>query len=235
MSHESTVCVVLYTHMRQEERFLYAQRTLASLLNLSWHDNLRLHVADDNSPPDRLEALVQQAEDMFFQKVTASHAGGTGYGGSHNLATQTTHLAAEVLLPLEDDWELKYPLDLDPYTRMLTEPDGFVRCVRMGYLGWTQDLRGTFAKAAGQNVIRLDPDSPERHVAAGHPRLETREYQQAIGPWLEHENAGAVEHDWCGRPQARQGVVWPVGLAPTLWVHIGTVQARRDQVEAEAT
>lgn len=232
----TTVCVVLYTHMQQAERFEYAQRTLAALMNLAWTGvELRLHVADDNSPPDRLEALVQQADDMLFAKVTSSHAGGSGYGGSHNLATQVTHLAAEVLLPLEDDWELSRPLDLGPYVAMLTEPDAIARAVRMGYLGWTQDLRGSIRKAAGQNVILLDPDSPERHVAAGHPRLETREYQQAVGPWLERENAGAVEHDWCGRDEARKGVVWPIGLAPTLWAHIGTVQARRDQVEAEAT
>mgnify|MGYP001614087095 CR=1 FL=1 len=122
------------------------------------------------------------------------------------------------------------PLDLDTLVGALQEQQ--FGCIRMGYIGWTQELRSIFISANKQHYLLFDPESPEPHVWAGHPRLELREWQRFVGPWPEGHDPGTTEFIVSQRPEARQGVVWPVDLIHpygNLFVHIGTLQARVDQ------
>ena len=124
------------------------------------------------------------------------------------------------------------PLKLDPLVAALQEEQ--FGCIRMGYVGWTQELRSKFTSIAGQHFLSFDPSSEEPHVWAGHPRLETREWQRFVGPWPEGYDPGTTEMLVAQRPEARQGVVWPIDLIHpygNLFVHIGTHQAREDQKE----
>lgn len=223
--------VVLYTHMARPERFEYAKRTLQSVAaRLSYSGPVSFHIADDNSPEPRLFDLRHIAKELEAKgaAVTMSRAGGKGYGGSYNLSSQQVHNRADVILPLEDDWELLRPFDVSEYVGVLS--DERVNVVRLGYLGWTQPLRGEVIRVGSTALLLFDPDSPERHVMAGHPRLETVAYQRAVGPWPEGLDAGTTEFEVAGREAARKGVCWPLGLAPhSLFAHIGSVQAREDQ------
>ena len=233
------LAVVVYTYDRPD----YAERTIRSALaNLSYSGVVHVHVADDGSPEVQVERLVAAAAEEAegrpygFGEITSTNAARSGYGASYNLATQVAHGRARVFLCLEDDWELRRTLDLDPLVAALGADAG-IGCIRLGYVGWTEPLVGRFVHAAGLAFLLLDPESPERHVFAGHPRLETFAFERNVGPWPEGLDAGSTEFAVAGRPTARQGVAWPldIGLSATpradlsLFAHIGAVQARADQ------
>jgi len=188
---------------------------------------LHVHIADDGSIPGHVDALREIAGAYaHVQSVGSTNAERRGYGASYNLASQSIHTHHEIVIPIEDDWELSRDLDLDPLVETLTAGIG-IECIRLGYLGFTQALLGAVTHTPGGPMLLIDPRSPERHVAAGHPRIETRAWERAVGPWAERIQAGATEFDWCGRPAARSGVAWPLDLGPAsqrgdaLFAHIG--------------
>lgn len=225
------ICILLLTY----DRLDYAQRTLNALGNLQYSGRLTLHVADDGSPEGYVQRLLPTWPALVGTEIscvsqTNSERG--GYGRNYNLALQKVHPAYEIVLPLEDDWELQRQLDLDPLVRALRESE--VGCIRMGYVGYTQPLSGEFRYVAEHHYLLLDAASLEPHVWAGHPRLETREWQRAVGPWPEGLDPGSTEFTVAQRPEARSGVAWPLDLIHPrgdLWAHIGTRQARTDQRE----
>lgn len=223
------ITIVLFTCNRPR----YAETTLVSTLNrMHMGEPIWVHIADDGSPPEDTELLRQIAGGYdFVMKATSSNAGGNGYGASYNLATQVTHLEADVILSLEDDWELTRELPIQRLANVLRGDNG-IDCIRLGYIGWTQELRGKFVKGEGDSYLLFDPDSPEPHVFAGHPRLETVEFQRRVGPWPEGQDAGTTEFIVSQRREARQGIAWPVDLVHPrgdMFGHIGSVQARTDQ------
>ena len=208
------------------DRREYAYRTLHCALDLIRYDGpLFVHIADDGSEPEHRSVLSAIAGGYaHVSGVSVTNAERGGYGRSFNLASQAIHPRGGLVLPLEDDWLLTRPLDV---TALAPAFGGGIDCIRLGYLGWTQQLRGWLISAVGQVMMMIDPESPEPHVAAGHPRIETVEYQRRVGPWAEGLAPGMTEFDWCRRPEARIGVVWPLDLvAPRgdLFAHIGTFE-----------
>jgi glycosyltransferase involved in cell wall biosynthesis len=211
---------MLLTYNRQE----YAERTLRGLLdNVSYSGRLTLHIADDGSPEGYRERLVWFAG--CWEKlvgISVSNSERRGYGGNYNLGTQFAHRDNAIVLPLEDDWELIRPLNLDGLVEPLME--GKFGCIRLGYIGWMQPLRCEFIGVSGQHFLLLDPASPELHVFSGHPRLETVEWERSVGLWPEGVAPGDTEIAVAFRPEARTGVVWPVNLIKAsgdLFVHFG--------------
>lgn len=211
-----------------------AERTLrAALDRITYAGPLSVHIADDGSVDghvDRLREIAGGYATVEF--IGASNAGRRGYGHSFNLMTQVVHLGSDVVLVLEDDWELTRPLDLAPLVETLLAqslPYGgpAISCIRLGYLGFTQSLRGEFVHTQAGVMVMLDPDSQEPHIFAGHPRLETVAFERAVGPWPEGLAPGATEFTVCHIPEARRGVAWPLDFGPSaqradsLFVHIG--------------
>jgi hypothetical protein len=168
-----------------------------------------VHIADDGSPGEHVAGLVELA--AGYRKVVTvgtTNAERGGYGRSYNLATQAVHSEDGLVLPLEDDWELRQDLDVDAIADTLAGGGGArtaaIESVRLGYIGFTQALRGTFEHTPAGTMLVLDPESPERHVFAGHPRIESAGWQQRVGPWPEGLAAGQTEFEVAGRPAARQ-------------------------------
>lgn len=222
----SRVALVLLTY----DRFAYAEKTLRSTLDrlhISEHHELAVHIADDGSPGGYRESLMEIAQSYDCVKyVTVSNSNRGGYGSNYNLATLHTHSWADMVLPLEDDWELTRQFSIDPMIDALNA--GEFGCIRMGYVGWTQPLRCEFKFVANHRWLLFDPYSPEPHVFSGHPRLETVEWERRVGLWPEHMQAGATEFTVAHRPEARQGVAWPVDFIHPrgdAWAHIGTLKA----------
>ncbi len=215
------VCIMLLTYNRYE----YAELTLRSALeNIKYEGPLSVHIADDGSPDGYVAELMEIAKGMGIEQVTSTNSNHRGYGANYNCATQVVHSFADVVLPLEDDWQLLRELDLDKYVPVL----GQFGCIRMGYLGFTQALHGRFLNVAGATWILMWPNSYEPHVWAGHPRLETVAWERAVGPWPEVLEAGPTEFAVAHKEAARTGVVWPMSyIKPEgdLWAHIGTVHA----------
>lgn len=223
------IVLLTYASSIQSPRHEYAKKTIDALIkNVKYSGNLHWHIADDGSPQEHVDALK-----MIEPPSTITNANRNGYGASYNLATQVLHNEYEYLLMVEDDWELTRELDLDPLVVALDEG---INCIRLGYLGYTQELRGKIISKANQTFLLLDPDSPEPHVWSGHPRLETRDFQRKVGPWPEGLDAGTTEFYVAHRKESREGVVWPLDLGiragqlhGTMFAHIGAVQARTDQ------
>lgn len=223
------LAIMLLTHASdmKSPRVKYAERTLkATLDKLTFDGEISVHIADDGSPERHRENLRKIAGGYaHVHSVGVTNAEGRGYGASYNLATQAVHPGTDYVLPLEDDWELTEPLDVTPYANALDEG---ANCVRLGYIGFTQKLEAVFESIAGQVYLRFRPDSPEPHVWAGHPRLETVEFQRSVGPWPEGLDAGSTEFAVARRANARVGILWPFAYR-NQYAHIGTVQARSDQ------
>lgn len=222
------IVIVLLTYNRMG----VARRCLESVArNLQTLEPFWLHIADDGSPQEYRDELLGLARSLYGDNVSITNSERAGYGGNYNLATQFVHQIADIMLPLEDDWELVRELDLDPIARVLRE--GIFGCVRMGYIGLTEELRARFVLAAGLHWLELDPDSPERHIFAGGPRLETVEWERAVGPWPERMEQGLTEFEVAGWPAARHGVAWPIDLIyprGDAFVHIGGQKASTEGI-----
>lgn len=223
-----TILLLTYASSVKSPRAKYAETTLRSTLdNLKFSGEVAVHIADDGSPPAHTKKLREIAGGYaHVVSVGQSNSERRGYGASYNLATQAVHPGTDIVLPLEDDWELVRPLDIDSYVAGLNT--GIIGCVRLGYAGFTQALTAQFLNLGDSTYLYLDGASEERHVWAGHPRLETVDFQRDLGPWPEGIDPGSTEFEVAGRPAAREGVVWPL-YYDRAYAHIGAVQARDDQ------
>ena len=230
-----TVALLTYAPSVAHPRAEYARKTLESTIQyLDPGDNtLHFHIADDGSDPQHVELLRKICQNAGYEpSVTNSERG--GYGKSYNLMMQAVHSSSDLIMPLEDDWELTRPLKLEYLAKALDEnPD--IRSIRLGYLGITQPLLGTVAFRSGMTYLLLDPNSPEPHVFCGHPRIETVEYQRDVGAWPEGLRAGETEWEVTHRWSARTGVAWPldIGLPASqdwgaIYAHIGSVSFNQD-------
>lgn len=216
------LAIVLLTYNRID----YAKTTLISTLaNLKTSEELYVHIASDGDDEGYLSYLRQLAVRYVGEDhTTVSSVARLGYGASYNAATQVVHSLAgvEFVLPLEDDWELRRTLDIEPCLQVLR--DRVFGCIRMGYVGYTQQLRASFVSHVGHHWLALDPDSPEPHVFAGHPRLETVAWERSVGEWPEGLQPGQTEWEVAHRRAAREQVAWPISIIKPegdAFVHIG--------------
>lgn len=216
------VCLLTYNRLE------YAKQTLES-----FYDNAspkpHLHIADDGSPKGYVEKLINAARKAGAPTITLSNSERGGYGRNVNLASQVTHSLADYVLMLEDDWQLTRKLDLAQFVADMEDvPE--LECIRMGYLSWTQPMWGKLVCGPNYKYLLLDPNSPEPHVFAGHPRLERVSFQRDVGEWPEGLDPNQTEFAVAHWHRARQGIVWPLGLDARegygLFAHIGTDRAR---------
>lgn len=201
---------------------------------------LTVHIASDGDTPEYINQLKMIVGASGRGKCSVSNSEGNGYGANYNLAMQTVHtqLGVRWVLPLEDDWELIRPLDIGGILELLShegeiEPGlenevadySIIGCCRMGYIGYTQPLRTAFIKHNGNHYLLFDPLSAEPHVFAGHPRIETVEWERWLGPWPQGLHPGQTEWEVAHKANSREGVVWPIDLIKPYgdaFCHIGT-------------
>ena len=217
------IAIILLTY----DRLDVAKITLESVAaNLSTPEDVWMHIADDGSSQEYRDELLELAHKHYDDRVSITNSERAGYGGNYNVATQIVHQIADIVLPLEDDWKLTRLLDIVPIVNVLR--DGVLDCVRMGYIGYTDELRGRLLHHGGLHWLEFDPASPEKHVFAGGPRRERVAFERAVGPWPEGIEQGATELEVAARPESRLKVAWPVDIIrPTgdAFVHIGTYKA----------
>lgn len=220
------IAIVLFTHAMPPEREEYAWLTINSLHRLQASEPFWFHLADDGSSQEFRDKIMTYARIAWGDNTSVTNSDRRGYGASYNISSQVVHPQADLILPLEDDWEMLRDFDLDPFARLLRA--GVYRCIRMGYIGYTTTLRATFEYYENQHFLRLDPDSQEKHVFAGGPRLETRDFQRAVGAWPEELGAGHTELEVIKNPETRHGVAWPIeAIKPKgdLFQHVGGLKA----------
>ncbi|KKL60761.1 hypothetical protein LCGC14_2202070, partial [marine sediment metagenome] len=201
------LCLLTYSRMRE------ACLTLESAAkNLRASEDIWLHIADDGSTQEYRDELLELGRSFFGSSVSISNSERSGYGGNYNAATQVIHSIADLILPLEDDWQLMRELDLDPIAKVLRA--GYFNCVRLGYIGYTKELRATLRWHENLHWLEFDPESLEKHIWTGGPRLETVEFQRNLGPWPDHMEQGQTELEVCGRVESKTGVAWPIDIIP---------------------
>lgn len=225
------ICLLTYA------RTAYAVKTIVSALqNITYNGDIFVHIADDGSDRDHVSKIFYAAQ-MFVpgKRISNSNSERGGYGRNVNLAFQTIHNLPDVkhVLMLEDDWELIRPLNLDA---LIDDLDGCHKdvdnprfdCIRLGYLSFTQDLFGQVVDRNNRKYLILNPNSPEPHVWAGHPRLETVQRQRECGLWQEGQLPGATEFMMAHVKRTRRGVAWPMELvrpSGDLFAHIGSLRS----------
>ena len=107
-----TICVALLTYRRTE----VALRTVRAMAeHCRYSGSLLYYIADDGSAEDHILALQQ----LIGELLVASHSQRTGPGPSWNRAVSRIAEVSPLSVWLEDDFELRRPLDLDPYVRLL--------------------------------------------------------------------------------------------------------------------
>lgn len=228
MTDRLIICLLTY------KRLNFARKTLESLLinfrcrEVDWG----VHIADDGSGTEYVKDLLELTRAYIHEpdRVSVSASERNGYGGNYNHAMQVIHNLGNVkyVLPLEDDWELIREFNADPIIQTLANTSLGINCVRLGYVGYTQPLLAKFINNGGAHYLVLDPDSPEPHVFAGHPRIETVAWEREVGPWTERLGAGSTEFEVAHREAARKGIAWPISLIPpegNLFAHIGAESA----------
>lgn len=222
-----------YSPSANHARSEYARITLKSVLkNIEKDpfDTIHLHIADDGSAPEHVAALIEIAKAAGYDPSVSNGERG-GYGRSYNLMCQALHESFDMIMPIEDDWEMTRPLNISNLAKAIDESHGEIKCIRMGHLGFTQEIRGKLAYYADQKFLVLDPNSSDPHVFAGHPRLETVAFEREIGEWPTGVKAGYTEWEVAHRWQSRVGVAWPMDLcipasqvSGAIFSHIGSVQ-----------
>jgi glycosyltransferase involved in cell wall biosynthesis len=215
------ITVIFLTYNRYD----YAEHTLKHFLEgVHFSGELAVHIADDGSPGNYVDRLRYLAG-CYDKVCSVSHSitNRLGYGANYNVATQMVHGNGDLVFPLEDDWELTRSLDLDTFAEDLLGSE--FGCIRMGYVGWTQQLVAQFVGLNQRMYLHLLPSSQELHVFSGHPRLEKVAWARNVGLWPEGVSPGDTEVAVSFRKAAREGVLWPLWMCPNIFEHIGTNKA----------
>ena len=210
------VAICLLTYKRTE----YALKTVRAALSNVWCSYpLYLHIADNGSGREHIDAIKAEASKYALAGIGVSEALGGGYGHNYNVATQHLHPYVDYILMLEDDWILNKPLDLDRLIGVLAAGDA---CIRLGNIGVVQGIYASLIVQGSQMFWELNAKSPDQYIFSGNPRFETRGWERAVGPWPENLSPGETELAVGRRVAARSRVFWPLGQSPfEVFGHIG--------------
>lgn len=217
------IVIILQTYKRTD----VALRTVAAARQyLRYSGDLYWFVADDGSGAEHANAVLDALGDD--SRFCGAHSERRGYGANANVAWDAADKISPLTMWLEDDWELRAPLDLYPYAALLMETRE-IGMVRLGVLNL--DIRGRTWAHGGQVYWKLDkePHIEGTPVFTGHPSLRHRRYRQAYGDYPTGLGPGDTElaYAWQFRmgPQDAPGIVWPADYPPNgLFGHIGSVK-----------
>lgn len=209
--------------------FLTYQRTEYALATIRWvrrylrYPDLQWYVADDGSTPEHMAAVLHALDGEL---IVGMHSVRQGYGASANQAWTRANEISPISFWLEDDWELREPLDLWPYAALLMEDDS-VGMVRLGALN--TEIRGATFGHRGAMYWRLDriPEHDGTPVFTGHPSLRHNRYQVSYGSYPEGLSPGDTELAYAYQYRIGTGssIVWPAELPGRgVFGHIGTIK-----------
>ncbi len=222
MSEWPKVAICFLTYARTE----YAIRTIRSTIRHLKYPNLGWYVADDGSPEEHYKAVMELFENIGV-RVFGTHHEKVGPGASWNKAIDEALKQCDIILWLEDDWELNKDLEITPYVKLLMEKEN-VGMVRMGYMA--VDLDCHTVGHDGIHYLRIEKST--QYAYSGNPSLRHRRYFDAYPRYPTDKNPGECEiyHDHDVRLKVPDGpeIWWPINLPGcgwSCWGHIGTEQS----------
>jgi len=216
------VAVCFLTFQRTE----YALRTITSLCKNLNYPGIAWYVADDGSGSLHYSSVINRLK-QNSQIVFGSHHEKLGPGKSWNTAIDKSLEYADIILWLEDDWELQEPLDIHPYVKLLQDRED-IGMVRLGYLAIELDC--TVKGYDGIHYLQMSKET--QYAYSGNPSLRHRRYFDAYKRYPEDRNPGECEvwHDYDVREGNPEGpeIWWPTNLPNGGWSvfgHIGQEQS----------
>jgi hypothetical protein len=216
------VCIVILTYLRTE----MAIRTVRGVCDYLDYPKelLSFYIADDGSPSGHVQVILDAIKESGI-RLAGYHnekffPGTTFCGQGWNTALQKGHQNAPILLWLEDDWELRNPLDIRPYVWLLQERND-IGIVRLGCLAVGSDV-----KVQGfQGIHYLEYLRSTPYAYSGNPQLRHVRFSEYYGPFQIDVNPGDVElkYDAKFREMAAGPSIWrPAGINPWgVFGHIG--------------
>lgn len=223
MDEYPTLAVVLVTYLRTE----LALRTVDGLGKFLAYpkDKVYWYVADDGSPREHVDAIIQRITDCGFRGLgyhNQKFVPGTPFAGKGwNIALQTAHNQSPFVLWMEDDWELRHPLAISPYLHLLHERDD-VGMVRLGHLAVGCDV----SIVGYKGIHYLSYLRNTQYGYSGNPHIRHARLSQALGPFREDVNPGEIElyQDDAFRRNSNAPAIWRPADIPGwgIFAHIGT-------------
>lgn len=222
------IVIVLVTYERTD----CAVRTIRAVIENLLGTGYVWYIADDGSRPEHMAAILEALEG---QHVVGYHSERMGVGASMNRAAEEAMSHTDIVLWLEDDWELEHHIDIEPYIEALAiNPD--VGMVRLGLLPG-----GIHSESLVYNdhvYLQMWRGTP--YAFSGNPHLRHRRWFEAYGPYQPRLLPGDTEVAMdlqVVRNKDGPAIWWPVefGRYGTwgAWGHIGAVKTE-DMIKAEA-
>jgi len=140
-------------------------------------------------------------------------------GNSWNLALKMAHQKSDVVLWMEDDWELRHSLDISAYLSLLRENNN-VGIVRLGHMPVGSALFSVGYK--GIHYLRFEKTT--QYAYSGNPHLRHKRFVDSYGYFSEKLNPGNIEVELDGRVRGKSGpeIWWPIDLGGWgVFGHIG--------------
>lgn len=196
-----------------------------------WH----WHIADDGSGQEHIDALgaaIRKHTKEYRgdiepeEAITYTVTDRKGAGANMNAGQRICWSKSDFILWLEDDWRLRYELDLHPMIKLLQDHVN-VCMIRLGYL--QRGMVGETVSGADRLWWLLDKKSPDHYILAGHASLRHKRLYEVYGEYTEGLKAGETESDFCFKFNKTPGpdIVWPAFI--TNWgpfEHIGGVSLK---------
>jgi hypothetical protein len=210
------ITIIFQTYRRTS----YALATIAAARELLHYDgDLRWYVADDGSSAAHWDAV----RDALGSSIEG-HTVRRGYGANANAAWGAADSA--LTLWLEDDWEMRAPLDLTPHAYALMD-NPVLGMVRLGYIDPL--MREPVKDFTGRLYHTLPREWPDNafYAFTGHPSLRHSRYRDAYGDYPEGLTPGDTELHYAYRYRTFEGplIVWPAGYpASGVFHHIGRIK-----------
>ena len=187
------LAIALITYERTE----CALRTVVSVQTHLDYPNVGWYVADDGSRVEHTGAILSALHGCYSLGV---HSERLGVGKSQNRALAACFAWADYVLFLEDDWELRAPLDPRPYMRILEHnPD--VGMVRLGGLAVGLDCHSVGYD--GRHYLRMNRST--QYAFSGNPSIRHRRFHDWYGGYCEGKRPGETEVEFDGRFRAKDG------------------------------
>lgn len=209
------VYVLLTTYKRTE----LAIKTIQALKRNLVYPNYGWIIVDDGTGGDHLDRLIAEIGSGYYIFTHDSQRRGVGYGMNWGLR-KAWDIGADLVLMMEDDWDLTDPVELKPYVDTLVKhPEHGL--IRFGYL--SPGLQANLISEEGKLFWRLENNN-YTYRYAGHPSLRHKRFHAIYGMFDEGLAPGATELSMCGKVNTRQGpnILYPAECGQWgFFAHIG--------------
>ena len=184
------ICVVLLTYLRTN----LAVRTIKAFCeNIDYpKELLSFYIADDGSPWDHMQNLIDEIQKGGVALVGYHNEkfkpGTPCVGLGWNRGLMAGYQVADIVFQLEDDWELRSPLDIRPFVRLLIERAD-VGVVRLSGLAVGNEVR-----IVGHNGVHYLEYMRSANMAySGNPHMRHRRFTEYYGMFNTNLSPGDIE------------------------------------------